>query len=81
MKRKIVFGIIGGFLIALAFISFILHALLQIKTGNEWAYHNYRYQWTTYLGALATLGIAALIGLVGLYHRVKRFVQKKSARE
>lgn len=81
MNRKAVFGIIGWSLIALTAVGFVVRALLQIETGH-WAYRNYKYQWMTYLGTLATLGIAAGVGLIGLYYRVKRLLQeKRRARE
>lgn len=67
-------------LLALAFVGFVLHALLQIEAGNDWGYRNYKHQPLTYLGALATLAIAGLVGVVGLYYRVKRFLQERSDR-
>ena len=78
MKRKTVFAIIGGALIAMGVVGFVLHALLQIEAG-ELGYRNYKNQPMTYLGALATLGVAVVVGIIGLYYRVKALIQQRSA--
>lgn len=77
MKGRTILAIVGCGLIGLGVLTFILHALLQLSTGDEWGYRNYKGQPMTYLGALATLGIGALVGVVGLYYRVKRMIQSR----
>jgi hypothetical protein len=73
MKRRTVFAIVGWGVFALSLLSFIAYIVWQLKTGNlGGGYRTYKYQPMTYLGAAATLGIAALVGLVGLYYRLKR---------
>lgn len=70
MKGRTVFGIIGWGLIALTVVGFLLRALLQVETGG-W-YRTYKYQYVTYLGALATLVIVGIVGVIGLYYWIKR---------
>lgn len=79
MKGRTVFGFIGWFLIALPAVGFVLRALFHVKTGTDGGYLNYKYQPMTYLGALGTIGLAVVVGLIGLYYRVKRSVQKKNS--
>ena len=79
MKRKTVIGIIGWLLTALAVVSLLLSALYKVKTGTDWGYLTYKYQPMTYLGALATFGLLALVLIVGLYYRAKRFLQQRSS--
>ncbi len=57
-------------------VGFVLHALMQIGAGDP-GYRTVKHQPMTYLGALATLGIVCLIGIVGLYYRAKRFLQQR----
>lgn len=79
-KGRTLFAIVGWGLVGLTFLGFLLHALLQVKTGNDWVYRNYKHQWMTYLGALASFGLMGIVGLVGLYYRLKSIIQKRRER-
>ena len=78
MKGRTVFGFIGWFLIGLTAVGFLLRALFHVKTGTDFGYLNYKFQPMTYLGALATFGVLAIVGLIGLGYRVKRSLQERS---
>jgi hypothetical protein len=77
MKRRTVLGIIGWGLLGLVVLSFVLRALWQVQSGQDIGYYNYKNQPMTYLGALASLALAALVGLIALYYRVKKAIEKR----
>jgi hypothetical protein len=82
MKRRIIFGVIGYSLIGLGLIGFVLRALFMVKTGTDLGYRTHWNQPMTYLGALALMGMLAIVGVIGLYYRARRFMeQRRSARE
>jgi uncharacterized BrkB/YihY/UPF0761 family membrane protein len=80
MKKRTMFAIVGYVLVGLSILTFVLHALLQIKTGSDWGYRNSKNQPMTYLGALATLGVMAIVGIVMLYYRLKSVVRERRER-
>lgn len=80
MKGKTIFAIIGCGLLGLAVLAFVLRAVFLVSAGDDVGYSNYKGQPMTYMGALATLGIAALIGVIGLYYRVKGTIQSRRDR-
>ena len=80
MKGRTVFGIIGWGLLALATLSFLLHAWLQVKTGSDWGYRNSKNQPMTYLGALASFGVLGIVALIYLYYWLKSIVQRRRDR-
>jgi len=77
VKGRTVFAIVGWGMLGLTFLSFLLHALWQIKTGSEWGYLTARHQPMTYLGALATFGLVGMVALVMLYYWLKAFIQRR----
>jgi hypothetical protein len=79
-KGKIVFGVIGYGLIGLVFLSLILRALWQVKSGTDWAYSNYKNQPMTYLGFLASMAIAVVVGIIGLYYWLRTAIQRRRNR-
>ena len=79
MKRKIILGVIGYSLIGLMLIGFVLNAFFKVKTGTDLGYRTHWHQPMTYLGALALMGMLAVVGVIGVYYRAKRFLQKKSS--
>jgi len=80
MRGRTVFAIVGWGLLAVALVGFVLRGSFLWETGGDLGYRNYKHQPMTYLGTFATLGIAGLIGVVGLYYRVKRRLQQRSER-
>ena len=72
MKGRTVFAIVGWGLLAVAALTFVLHALWHIKTGDNWGYCNVKNQPITYLGALFTLAVAGVICVVALYQRIRK---------
>ena len=77
-KGKKIFAVIGYGLVGLMVVGFLLHIILQIKSGYGGAiYLNSKHQPNTYIGALISFGIIAALGLVALYYRVKRVIERK----
>jgi hypothetical protein len=81
MKARTAFAIVGWGLLGLAILGFFLRALFHVKTGTDSGYRTYNFQPMTYLGALSMLGMAALVGLIGLYYRVKRFLEQRASKQ
>jgi hypothetical protein len=81
MKGKTVLGILGGCLVGLALLSFVLRAWWHVESGQDVGYKNHLHQPMTYLGALATLAIGALIGVVGIYSWIKKAIETRRDRQ
>jgi len=81
MKGRTVVGIIGWGVLGLMLLSFVLRALWQVESGQDIGYSNYKNQPMTYLGALASLAIAALVGVIGLYYRIKKVIESRRDRQ
>jgi hypothetical protein len=67
-------------MLGLALLSFVLQALWQVKADIDAGYSNYKNQPMTYLGALASLAIAATVGVIWAYFRIKKAVEDKRRR-
>jgi hypothetical protein len=78
MKGRSVFRVV---VFGLVIASFLAHVLWKIKSGHGGdTYYNYKYQPLTYWGALGTMGIMVVVGLVGLFYRVKQLLERRMSK-
>ena len=78
MKGRRVFAVVGFGLAGVMVLGFLLEVIWQVKTGHGGdTYYNVYHQPLTYIGALITFGIVALLGLVALYYRGKRALDRR----
>lgn len=77
MKGRTVFAIVGWGMLGLTVLSFLLHALLQVKTGNDTGYFNSKHQPLTYLGALAYFGVLGIVGFVMLFYWLRSRIRRR----
>ena len=73
-------AIMGWGMLGLTVLSFLVHALLQVKTGADMGYLTVKHQPMTYLGALASFGVLGIAGLVMLFYWLKGRIQRRRDR-
>lgn len=77
MQRGVAISIIGWGLFGLSLLSLFLRALWKIESGEgAGTYYNYKGLPFSYWAGFITLGIMGVIGLLGLFYKVKRVYRK-----
>lgn len=80
-RGRRIFAVVGFGLAGLMVLGFLLEVLWQVKSGHGGdKYHNVKHQPLTYVGTLISFGIVTLIGIVALYYRAKRALERRRSR-